>query len=88
MHMLRPPLQRGLMNFKLLNVQLYNKSLNELSRGKHLIVFLSNLNVSFGLASENIEILAKQNQLFQSLSVYYYPWGGDVGLIIFPLGFA
>ena len=69
MHMLRPPLQRGLMNFKLQNVQLYNKSLNEWSRGKHLIVFLSNLNVSFGLASENIEILAKQNQLFQSLSV-------------------
>ena len=67
--MLRPPLQRGLMNFKLQNVQLYNKSLNEWSRGKHLIVFLSNLSVSFGLASENIEILAKQNQLFQSLSV-------------------
>ena len=43
--------------------------LSDLEGNTFKIVFHSNLNVSFGVASENIEILAKQNQLFQLLSV-------------------
>ena len=35
----RPPLQRGLMNFQLQNVQLYNKSPTDWSRGKELVLF-------------------------------------------------
>ena len=40
---------------------LYNTSLKGWSGGKQLILFLSNLNVSLGPASGNIEILGKQN---------------------------
>ena len=40
---------------------LYNKSLKRWSGGKQLILFLSNLNVSLGPASGNIEILGKEN---------------------------
>ena len=47
----RPPLQRGLMNF-----QLSNKSLKDLSLGGQLILFLLNLKVSLGSALGNIEI--------------------------------
>ena len=48
----RPPLQRGLMNFQLQIFQLYNKSL----------VPWETVNfVSLGSATENIEILFKQN---------------------------
>ena len=40
---------------------LYNTWLKGWSGGKQLILFLSNLNVSLGPASGNIEILGKQN---------------------------
>ena len=40
---------------------LYNKSLKDLSLGKQLILFPSNLNDSLGSVSKNIEILEKQN---------------------------
>ena len=43
----QPPLQRGVMNFQLENFQLYDKSLKDWSLGKQLILFPSNLNVSF-----------------------------------------
>ena len=47
-------------------VLLYNKSLNDWSRGEQWILFPSNLNVSLGFVSGNIEILGKQNSLFPS----------------------
>ena len=44
----QPPLQRVLMNFQLENFQLYDKSLKDCwFLGKQLILFPSNLNVSF-----------------------------------------
>ena len=39
----RPPLQRGLMNFLLQNLQLYNKSFQDKSLGKQLALFPSDL---------------------------------------------
>ena len=57
----RPLLQLGLMNFKLQNFQLYNKSLKDWSLGKQLILFPSNLKC---FPRRNIEILGKQNKLF------------------------
>ena len=44
----RPPSQRGLINF-----QLYNKTLQDWSLGKQLILFPSNLNVSLSRFSGN-----------------------------------
>ena len=44
----QPPLQRVLMNFQLQNFQLFDKSLKDCwFLGKQLILFPSNLNVSF-----------------------------------------
>ena len=40
-------------------VALYNKSLNDWSLEKQLILFPSNLNISLGSASGNFEILGK-----------------------------
>ena len=51
----RPPLQRGLMNFRLCN-----KSLEDWSLRKQLILFVSNLNVFLGFAMGNIETLGNQ----------------------------
>ena len=65
----QPPLQPGLMNFKLQNFRLYNKSLKDWSLGKQLILFRLNLNVSFGSALGNLEILVKvKNSSPKSLS--------------------
>ena len=47
-------------------VLLYNKSLDDWSLGKQLILFPSNLNVSLDFVSGNIEILGKHNSLFPS----------------------
>ena len=55
----QPPLQPGLMNFKLQNF--HKKSLKDWSLGKQLILFRLNLNVSFSSALGNLEILRKQN---------------------------
>ena len=47
-------------------VLLYNKSLDDWSLGKQLILFPSNLNVSLDIVSGNIGILGKHNSLFPS----------------------
>ena len=47
-------------------VLLYNKSLDDWSLGKQLILFPSNLNVSLDFVSGNIEIIEKHNSLFPS----------------------
>ena len=47
--------------FQASNFQLCNKSLKDWSLGKQLILFPLNLNVSFGSALGNLEILRKQN---------------------------
>ena len=47
-------------------VLLYNKSLDDWSLGKQLILFPSNLNVSLDFVSGHIEILGKHNALFPS----------------------
>ena len=53
-------------------VLLYNKSLNDWSRGERWILFPSNLNVSLDFVWGNIAILGKQNSLFPSGPVIKY----------------
>ena len=55
--------QRGFQILLLSFVLLYNKSLNDWSRGEQWILFPENLNVSLDFVSGNIEILGKQNSL-------------------------
>ena len=64
--MLSQESQRIFQNLLLLCfVLLYNKSLDDWSLGKQLILFVSlNLNVSLDFVSGNIEILGKHNSLF------------------------
>ena len=50
-------------------VLLYNKSLDDWSLGKQLILFPSNLNVSLDFVSGNIEIIGKHNSLFPLVPV-------------------